>query len=110
MLALHSRYKYLTDIEQALNDGDFTTANTILGYDIDTLTNTSWDTVTQVRMADDTSMDYIVQNYQQYYSLYMRYATMTMTGSDSTNLFALASLCPEVNGAVVYQARALYSL
>jgi hypothetical protein len=32
-----------------------------------------------------------------------------MTGADSLALFALAGLCPERNGGVVFQARALYS-
>ena len=73
------------------------------------MANTSWDTVTQVQMADSTAADNIVQNYQSFFRLYMMYLTGSLGGSDSLAVLALAQLCPERNGTVVFQARALYS-
>jgi len=108
-LAASSRYKYLTDIEHLLAIGDFTDATTMLGYSIDPMANTSWDSVTQVQMADSTGADNIVENYQNFFKLYIKYMDSTLTGSDSLAIFALAGLCPERNGTVVFQARVLYS-
>jgi hypothetical protein len=60
--------------------GDFSTASTMLGYNIDSMVNTNYDTATQVHLADDISNDYIVENYQQFYSLYMKYMQLELTG------------------------------
>lgn len=103
------RFRYLTNIETALNDGNLTLANALLSTNIDLMVNTAYDSATGVRIADDSATDFIVQNYQQFYRLYINYETGTFSTEDSTRLFALAQLCPEVNGTVVYQARALYS-
>ena len=101
-------------IEQSLAFENYDTVNTLLGsipaamcppHDRDAPTCT--------QIMDNTANPYadqIVDNYAGFYSLYMKYKGDTMTGDDSTALTALASLCPVQNGAVVYQARALYSL
>lgn len=105
-----SRYKYLTEMESLLAAGDFDSVAVMLGYDIDAMANTAFDAPNQVDMADGLSANFIVENYRQFYSLYMKYATATLNGSDSLDLFALAGLCPQIHGGVVHQARALYSL
>jgi|GEM_PF-1969336 len=51
-------------------------------------------------------------NYLSYYTLYMTYAQNGFeagSGTDSTSLLTLASLCPADHGAIIYQARALYN-
>jgi hypothetical protein len=109
-LAQNSRFAYLTDMETQLAEGNFDSVETMLTFPIDSMANTSTDSVSQVKMADGPGADFIVQNYQQFYSLYIKYMQDTLNGSDSLGIQALASLCPEINGTVVYQARALYSL
>lgn len=104
-----SRYAYLADIERDLALGDFASVTVKLGYDIDSMANTSFDSVSGVEITDGTGANYIVQNYQQFYGLYIKYVDSALTGSDSLAIMALANLCPELNGGVVYQARALYS-
>lgn len=104
-----SRFKYITSIETALSAGDLSTASSLLSMSIDPMTNTAYDPVSQVWLADDTTADYIVQAYQQFYGLYINYVTAAMSGADSVNILVLAQLCPERYGGVVFQARALYS-
>jgi len=108
-MAVRSRYKYLTDLDSTIASGDFTDATVMLGYNIDSMANSEIDSTQDVQMADGTAADYIVENYQAFYSLYMLYIDSALTSSDSLQVMALAQLCPEVNGNVVYQARALYS-
>lgn len=108
-MAQHSRYAYLTNLENQVISGNFDSAFVLLTYDIDTLANTSIDSATQVKLADYTDADNIVRNYQSFYTLYMKYMVDTLTSADSLAIMALAGLCPERNGTVVYQARALYS-
>ncbi|MBS1652977.1 MAG: T9SS type A sorting domain-containing protein [Bacteroidetes bacterium] len=51
----------------------------------------------------------VEQNYKMYNGIYYNYITGNYSTSDSSNLYTLAGLCPGTNGAVVYQARALYN-
>jgi uncharacterized protein YjdB len=104
-----SRYAYLTDIATQIELGNFDSATTMLGYNIDSMANTDTDVVTGVRMADNTDADNIVINYQNFFGLYIKYMDTLLTSTDSLSILALAQLCPERNGTVVYQARALYS-
>ncbi len=108
-LSRNSRYKYVTDMEGLLAEGNYDSVTVMLGWDIDSMANASWDTVTQVQMADNTSTDFIVENYQAFFSLYIKYMRGMLNGSDSLAILALGQLCPEINGTVVYQARAMYS-
>jgi len=108
-LAQSSRYAYITTMENLLINGNYDSVTTMLGYNIDSMANTSWDSVTQVRLADSTGADNIVQNYQNFFGLFMKYATASLSSSDSLAILALAQLCPERNGTVVFQARSLYS-
>jgi hypothetical protein len=110
MAQLRSRFKYLTDIERDLANGEIDSALVKLGYDIDSMANTDRDSATQVQMGDDVAADDIVENHRLLYHLYIKYVTISMDGTDSVDLMTLAALCPERNGAVVYQARALYTM
>lgn len=104
-----SRYKYLTEMESLLAAGDFDSVTVMLGYDIDSMANTAYHSTLGVDVADGLSANFIVQNYQQFYGLYIKYATNNLSGSDSLDILALAELCPQIDGGVVHQARALYS-
>jgi len=108
-MAVNSRYKYLTDLDSMITIGDFADATVALGYNIDSMANTSIDTTQGVQMADNIGADNIVENYQNFYALFMKYADGALTSTDSLQVTAMAQLCPEINGNVVYQARALYS-
>ncbi|MCW3120509.1 MAG: peptidase and matrixin and adamalysin, partial [Flavipsychrobacter sp.] len=108
-MAQHSRYSYLTNLENQLAYGNVDSALVLLGYDIDTLANTDTDAVTGVRVTDSVTADNIVMNYQKFYNIYIKYMEVAMSPEDSVNLLALAQLCPHIDGKVVYQARALYS-
>ena len=105
-----SRYKWLTDIETALAWGDLSTAQSLLSINKDTYLNTSGDTPSGVVMADDSTADGIVENYLSYYGLYLKYIQDSLSSADSATLTALAGLCPETQGAIVYEARALYNV
>ena len=105
-----SRYKWLTDIETALAWGDLSTAQSLLSINKDTYLNTSVDTTSGVVMADDSTADGIVENYLSYYGLYLKYIQDSLSSADSATLTALAGLCPETQGAIVYEARALYNV
>jgi hypothetical protein len=61
---------------------------------------------------DDNEVDV---NYNTFYSLYINYLTSIQdeeefNSTDSTSLIVLASLCPAIQGACIYQARALYNV
>jgi hypothetical protein len=51
----------------------------------------------------------IEQNYKRFYQIYVQGVTDTLTSADSTDLETLASSCPMLNGAVVFQARAFHN-
>jgi hypothetical protein len=76
--------------------GDYSGARTILsGYDPDDL-NT------------------VENNYYAFYQLYANYLEAVdeeseYTDNDAEDLYDLAGLCPGTDGAVIYQARALYN-
>ncbi len=108
-MAANTRYALLTGIETYLAAEDYTDALTLLNSGRDTIPDTSNDYITNVRLADDASATYIVENYMSYFRLYLNYMRASLSSTDSLQLMALAQLCPQRNGTVVYQARALYS-
>ena len=108
-LAQGSRYAFLTSIEADISNGDFADATTLLNSGRDTIPDMDSDIVTNVRLADDATATPIVENYMNFYREYINYVNGTLSASDSLQIMALAQLCPEINGTVVYQARALYS-
>ena len=100
-----SRYKWITDIEMAFAQDSLNEVQALLdnptagrGYEfIDS----------NIAISDYAEADYVVQNYADYYSIYLHYLQAAMTGTDSTTLNTLAYKCPAKDGAVVYQARDL---
>jgi hypothetical protein len=59
-----------------------------------------------------TSTNNVEQNYMDFYSLYLRYIADNSLAEDGKfidELSALMTRCPETDGSVVYQARALYN-
>ncbi len=56
-----------------------------------------------------TASNAIEGNYKTFYNLYAKYIVGTFTSADSIALSNLGNLCAGQNGAVIYQARALYN-
>jgi hypothetical protein len=108
--AANSRYKWISDIANAIMTGDRSTANALLAMDIHTYINTSTDIATGVVMRDGTDADYIVTNYITLFNTYLKYGDSTMTGDDSAKVTGMANLCPYTNGNVVYMAQAMYRI
>lgn len=52
----------------------------------------------------------VESNYKNYYTVYAKFKNYNFTSADSAILINLAKLCPGMDGAIVYQARALYNL
>ncbi len=48
-------------------------------------------------------------NYKDFYNLYIKQQTDSLISDDSTHLYIIASGCPHIDGAIVYQARAMYN-
>ncbi|WP_113662361.1 T9SS type A sorting domain-containing protein [Pedobacter nanyangensis] len=107
-VAADSRFGWLTAIEQALAAGDTTLAETLLDNPVpamDTLRVNG-----NILLTDYPEADAIVGNYEQYYRTYLRFMRETMDASDTAAIADLADRCPDLEGAVVYKARSLYSL
>ncbi|MDR3678422.1 MAG: hypothetical protein P4L41_00550 [Flavipsychrobacter sp.] len=107
-LAQNSRYSYLTNIEQAialdtLDYARYLIANIPAG-------NVYGDPAWGVTVEDNSDADYVVGNYLSYYTIAANFTDSTMSGTDSSNLMALANMCPLTNGDAVYKARALYNI
>jgi hypothetical protein len=77
------------NIESALLNGDFTTAQSLNG--------------------SVTANSLIEGNHKLVYDAIIKTADSTFSSGDSLNLYALASSCPAINGDAVYQARVLYN-
>ena len=106
----NSRYGWLTAIEDNLANEQYDKARAQLAQDIDALATTATDPVTGVIMADGTDADAVVSNYINYYNLYLKYVTDTLTAKDTAAIGAIANLCPNLYGAVVHNARSLYNV
>ena len=79
-------------LEDTLMMGQFTSANSLLSS-----------------VSPTNNID---SYYYDYYTLYLSYSAHNFehsSGSDSSSLWSMASQCPGLNGACVYQARALYN-
>jgi len=57
-----------------------------------------------------TPANAIETNYKNFYQVFKNTKNNAYTGVDSTNLANLANMCPYSDGAVVFQARALYNI
>jgi hypothetical protein len=109
-LAASSRFAYLNHIEGLLADGHYGAAQCQLN-------NTSLQVATGYTLGttgavatDSSAADTIVQNYVQFFKIYKHFMQGVMSGADSTTTDSIAHLCPNTNGAVVYKARALYTM
>jgi hypothetical protein len=61
-------------------------------------------------MSGFTPTNAIETNYKTFYSILKNTQDSIISTSDSASLFTLANGCPFTDGAVVYQARALYNI
>ena len=68
-----------------------------------------YDSTTGAMVVDDSSADYIINNYFMFYNTYMNYVNGAMSCTDSNNVRYMAALCPSIYGTAVYQSRALYA-
>ena len=107
-VALNSRYAWLSNIAIDLNTGNISGAQSLLGYGIDALNNSYADNNTGIKLADNSNADVVVNNYKVFYNIYIKYLNQTMTPSDSIMVKSIAELCPDENGKIVFDARALY--
>ena len=106
--AAGSRYDWLTQIEDHLSAADYAGAQGLLGappIPMDSISGPNG-----VLILDGHGGDNVVNNYTSFYQLYIRYHIGTLTAPDSAQVTVLANKCPLIDGAVVYQARALYRL
>lgn len=79
----------LLDAEKASNDGD----TLLLSQKLNSV----------------APSDLVEYNYKLYYNLCLKAKDLSFTASDSVELVYLATACPNVDGSVVYQARALFN-
>ena len=77
------------NIESAILNGDYATAQSLNGY--------------------VTPNSLIESNYKLVYDVIIKNTDSTFNNIDSLNLITLASSCPAINGDAVYQARILYN-
>ncbi len=105
-----SRFHWLLQLNNSLAAGDTIGALTLLAYNVDSLAHNGTDTATGAQLADDTSANTVVQNYIDYYRLLTGYLRDTLSGSDTALLITLANKCPSVDGPIIHNARALYSI
>ncbi|MGC4057325.1 MAG: hypothetical protein QM743_04285 [Chitinophagaceae bacterium] len=100
-----SRFKWITDIESAFDNDDLSQVQVLLTHPAEALGRVEIDT--NVVVTDYSEADAVVANYSDYFLLYLRYLQGTLTAADKDLLTALAHKCPDLDGAVVYQARGL---
>ena len=108
-MGANSRYKHLGNIENDITMGNYGSAATRLSYPLSYMANADTDATTGAAMADSAG-DNVVINYKQYYQLLVKYQTDTLNSTDSMQIAAMANKCPFVDGSVIFQARALYSM
>jgi hypothetical protein len=107
-MAQNSRYPWLADIENAIITGNYANATSLLADDIHAHIDTATDSATGVVMVDGIEADNIVSNYINLYKIFLKYKDTLMNGDDSLQVVAMANLCPNTDGNVVYQARSFY--
>ena len=92
-LAATCRYAELSSIENALAFGDTATAGSLLRIALPPLVGRgpNTDSLTGVIITDDSLADFIVDNYKDFYTLYLHYISGSMVGSDSVQVAAIAS-------------------
>lgn len=83
-----------TQVELKLNEGDFTSASSILAG------------------IDQSAFNQVETNYFSFYTLYKKYleGSVPLSSTDIETLTDLAGLCAGTNGSAVYQAMSLFQL
>ena len=109
--AANSRFAYLTALESVLAMGDTTTADSLFANPLSPLApyGSYYDSATNVSIWDDSTANYLVNNYLWFYGIYKDYVTGNLTVNDSANIQIIAGECPLIYGSVVYRARGLYT-
>ena len=106
--AAPSRFAWLTQIETAINNEDWSNAqnlleNPVAGMDRMVIND-------DIIITDYADADPIVANYVDYYTAYLHYLKGGMNHEDSMRVQIIANKCPVKDGVVVYKARTLYQL
>jgi hypothetical protein len=110
--AATSRFRLLAQLDRDVAGGQLLAADSLLAWGTDSMANGNTDTATGLAMADGAGVPTgnVVVNYKQYYQLLSSYMRGTLSVADSAALSALAYKCPFIDGPIVYQARALYTV
>ncbi len=109
-LGVHSRFAYLSKIEGLLGQGHYGQAQCLMNNtSMQTASGSAYGTTGAI-VYDSSAADSIVYTYLKYYELYKKYMQGTLNSSDSSGIVYIAGLCPNLYGADVYAARALYTV
>jgi hypothetical protein len=103
------RFGYVANLERAVASGDASGAFTVWAS-TPTAYYTMQTDANGVQIMDTSAADGIVANYRSYYKAYLDYVGDSLSSTDTSTIEALANGCPLTDGAMVYQARALYAL
>jgi hypothetical protein len=106
--AAGSRFAWLTNIENAINQDDVTTAQNLLANPVSAMGRVvvNGDLI----ITDYNDANNVVANYVDYYAAYIHYLQGNMGYGDRLNIQTIANKCPVIDGAVVYKARGLYQI
>lgn len=112
------RYKYLNmnDSLRINGNGNFSFYNNLANTSIASFVKAENDIYTNqlssafAQVAAITPTNNVEANYLKYFDIYKKYSEDDLSESDLTELQSLANLCPGTNGAIVYNARALYNV
>lgn len=104
--AAGSRYRWITDVQTAIANDNLSLAQSLLTNQPQAMGRAVINN--DVVITDYNEADDIVNNYREYFDLYLKYAQGGMNAADSDAVDLLAQKCPPVDGAVIFQARGLY--
>ncbi|MEO6831540.1 MAG: T9SS type A sorting domain-containing protein [Chitinophagaceae bacterium] len=100
-----TRYDWLVQVEDSLAAGNISAAQalmTAMPAPANHLPGPNG-----VLLRDGLVGDTLIANYLNFFQLYIDWNSSNFMGGDSATLLTLAQLCPHLDGAVIYQARAL---
>ncbi len=103
--ATNSRFDWIVQLGNAIGNGQDSLADTLLAHPPIAAGIISGPN--GVKVLDGTGGDSVFAHYKLFYELYHSYRDSTFNAGDSASLCWLASLCPRIDGAVVFQARSL---
>jgi len=107
-MGANSRFAYLTQIEDYIANGYLDSAHAMANTC--PTPNPQYDPITGVVIADSSGASHVVNNYRKYYKILIHYLEDSITVAEKDTLTAIAYRCPMTEGAVVYNARALYGV